>query len=313
MKHSNEMNIDNQEKFNLRDLSRFFLVYTSPKYQNLSKEQRLFRAFEINCAKFISKYYTELALKAFQKATEVVLSFNKSFLVKNSLECVSFELPVTDHEDPSYLVCDKNITPNDHLKHIISTPYNLTHGVYSYYLYLLSICVQNKWPTLLIGKKSTGKTSLIHTLAKLTNNRCIDIVLSPSTDTTDILGSYQQVNHKGKAQFVWKDSILVEAILNGDWVVIENFNHRGGSTAVVLDRLNSLLEEDNEELVINEAGLIDGKLKTVKAHPDFRIFFVLNQETMMYSTISKPLRNRCCELFIRDLDHKDIESTVITV
>mmetsp|Transcript_17304 Transcript_17304/g.20057 ORF Transcript_17304/g.20057 Transcript_17304/m.20057 type:complete len:168 (+) Transcript_17304:308-811(+) len=152
--------------------------------------------------------------------------------------------------------------------------------------------VGNKWPVLLIGKKSTGKTSLVHTLAKLTNNRCVDIVLCESTDTTDILGSYQQVNVHGKAQFVWKDSVLIEAIQNGDWVVIENFNHRGGSTAVVLDRLNALLEEDNEELVINEAGLINGKLKTIKAHPNFRIFFLLNEETMVYSTISKPLRNR---------------------
>ena len=48
MKYSNEMNIDSQEKFNLRDLSRFFLVYTCPRYSGLSKEDRLFRAFEIN-------------------------------------------------------------------------------------------------------------------------------------------------------------------------------------------------------------------------------------------------------------------------
>lgn len=67
----------------------------------------------------------------------------------------------------------------------------------------------------------------------------------------------------------------------------------GGSTAVVLDRLNSLLEEGNDEIVINEAGLIDGELRVVKAHKNFRIFFLLNEETMMYSNISKPLRNRC--------------------
>jgi midasin len=92
---------------------------------------------------------------------------------------------------------------------------------------------------------------------------------------------------------VWKDSVLITAIQKGDWVIIEDFNHRGGSTAIVLDRLNSLLEEDNEELVINEAGLVEGELKKVKAHPNFRVFFLLNEETMMYSTISKPLRNRC--------------------
>jgi midasin (ATPase involved in ribosome maturation) len=242
--------------------------------------------------------------------------FNGNFILKNTLDKVEFYLPVIDQSGEALMTYSKNIGKTDEEekhKHVMTTPYNLTHGVYSYYLYLLTICVQQRWPTLLIGKKSTGKTSLVHTLAKLTNNRCIDIVLSPSTDTTDILGSYQQVNHKGKAQFVWKDSVLIEAIQNGDWVIIENFNHRGGSTAIVLDRLNSLLEEDNEELVINEAGLIEGELKKVKAHPNFRIFFLLNEETMMYSTISKPLRNRCCEIHIRDLEYSDIEATIITV
>lgn len=48
LKFSTEMNVDSHEKFNLRDLSRFFLVYTSPQYSHLEKEERLFRAFEIN-------------------------------------------------------------------------------------------------------------------------------------------------------------------------------------------------------------------------------------------------------------------------
>ena len=153
----------------------------------------------------------------------------------------------------------------------------------------------HNWPVLLISKQHRGKTHLIHTLARLLDAKCTDIVLCESTDTTDILGSYQQVNNKNsnKTQFVWTDSVLINAIQNGHWVLIENFNHRGGSTAVVLDRLNSLLEEHNEELVINEAGLINGELRTIKAHPNFRIFFLLNEETMIYSNISKPLRNRC--------------------
>jgi len=316
MKYANEMSFDSNEKFNLRDLTRFFLVYTSKDYQNLSKEMRLFRAFEINCAKFISDEYKNLALTAFQKATEVKLGFNKIFILKNTAKAIEFYLPVINQEGGSVLSQQKIIGSTheeEGRKHVMTTPFNLTHGIYSHYLYLLMICVQQRWPNLLISKKGMGKTSLIHTLAKLMNSRCTDIVLSPSTDTTDILGSYQQVNKNGKAQFVWKDSILIEAIIKGDWVIIENFNHRGGSTAIVLDRLNSLLEEDNEELVINEAGLINGELKKVKAHPNFRVFFLLNEETMMYSTISKPLRNRCCEIYLQSLTPCQMEATVITV
>ena len=352
--NSTEMSFDSHEKFNLRDLSRFFSVYSSPLYAHLSKEQRLLMAFEINCAKLISSESRKLALQMFCKWMNVNGEFNKSFLIKNTAKQIEFYLPKIDQSNIPILSFSKIIGKSkeeESRKHILTTPFNLTAGIYSYYLYLLSICVfakkaskawdndvemeavddnsseeafdyvGQKWPVLLIGKKSIGKTSLVHTLAKLTNNRWVDIVLWESTDTTDILGSYQQVNIHGKAQFVWKDSVLIEAIQNGDWVVIENFNHRGGSTAVVLDRLNSLLEEGNDELVINEAGLIDGELKKIKAHPNFRIFFVLNEETMVYSTISKPLRNRCWEIYIpfnrveneSELDYAEIESTVITI
>lgn len=40
-------------------------------------------------------------------------------------------------------------------------------------------------------------------------------------------------------------------------------------SASVLDRLNALLEP-NGELSINERGVIDGNLVTIKPHPNFR-------------------------------------------
>ena len=42
-----------------------------------------------------------------------------------------------------------------------------------------------------------------------------------------------------------------------------------GFSASVLDRLNALLEP-NGELVINEKGVIDGSIPTIKPHPNFR-------------------------------------------
>ena len=51
---SKEMSFDSNENFNLRDLNRFFSVYSSPLYNHLTKVQRLRMAFEIICAKLIS-------------------------------------------------------------------------------------------------------------------------------------------------------------------------------------------------------------------------------------------------------------------
>lgn len=51
------------------------------------------------------------------------------------------------------------------------------------------------------------------------------------------------------------DSVLVSSIERGDWVIFENANLCNPS---ILDRLNSLLEEGNAALSINEQGLVQG-------------------------------------------------------
>jgi midasin len=80
----------------------------------------------------------------------------------------------------------------------------------------------------------------------------------------------------------------------------------------ILDRLNSLLEEDNRELALNESGLVDGEMRIVKAHPNFRIFFVINESTLDYANISAPLRNRCVEIQLGE-DVDEYKSTVVQI
>lgn len=72
--------------------------------------------------------------------------------------------------------------------------------------------------------------------------------------------------------------------------MIENSNLCNPS---ILDRLNGLLEEDNREININESGLLNDELRIVKAHPNFRIFFIISKETLSSNNLSAPLRNRC--------------------
>lgn len=63
----------------------------------------------------------------------------------------------------------------------------------------------------------------------------------------------KKVISKGQSRFEWVDSVLVRAISQGEWVVFENSNLCNPS---ILDRLNSLLEEGNHSLSINEQGLV---------------------------------------------------------
>lgn len=107
------------------------------------------------------------------------------------------------------------------------------------------------------------------------------------------LRQLKQVVVKGTSSFQWVDSVLVKSIEEGDWVVFENANLCNPS---ILDRLNSLLEEGNQTLGINEQGLVDGDtLREVRAHREFRSIFLVSRQTLIDQgkDVSRALRNRC--------------------
>jgi midasin (ATPase involved in ribosome maturation) len=102
---------------------------------------------------------------------------------------------------------------------------------------------------------------------------------------------------KGSSQFQWVDSVLLEAITEGHWAVFENANICNPS---ILDRLNPLLEEGNNSLVINEQGLdsTNQSLRVVKAHENFRALFIVTEKSFsdQGKDVSRALRNRCVEI-----------------
>ena len=107
------------------------------------------------------------------------------------------------------------------------------------------------------------------------------------------LNLFKRTVSKGQSRFEWVDSVLVNAIEKGEWVIFENANLCNPS---ILDRLNSLLEEGNHTLSINEQGLVEGDLlREVKAHEDFRPIFLINKKTLFDQgrDVSRALRNRC--------------------
>ena len=64
--------------------------------------------------------------------------------------------------------------------------------------------------------------------------------------------------------FEWHDSILISSIINGDSILLDNVNT---CSSAVLDRLNSLLDDDNK-IYLNESG----ENRIIIPNNNFRIF-----------------------------------------
>ncbi|XP_041350636.1 midasin-like [Gigantopelta aegis] len=114
------------------------------------------------------------------------------------------------------------------------------------------------------------------------------VSLKLKTLFNNLIGSQ---SNNGAGTFEWVDSLLVKALEVGHWLLIDNVNF---CSASVLDRLNALLEP-NGVLSINERGVMDGEIITIKAHPNFRLFLAMDPK---FGEISRAMRNRGVEIYI---------------
>lgn len=181
-------------------------------------------------------------------------------------------------------------------------------------------------PVLLIGETGVGKTSLVRYLAYLSRHNFRRFNLSGQTDKAEFIGGYKP---DSQGAFRWKDGILVEAMLRGHWLVLDELNL---AESQVLERLNSLLD-DERSLVLSEhlaehlrpkevydekkkQGakeyfdaernanylLDDSGIRVYCIHPDFRLFATMNPAEYAGRKILSPaLMNRFRVKWIDDL------------
>ncbi len=113
---------------------------------------------------------------------------------------------------PAELICDifvgiEQLTYNYSGLKLTSFPHNHRtiheiemdsplRGSLQKYVEIISSCINHKWPVLLVGSPNSGKRRSIYHLARLTGNdsNLIEYSVTPSTDLTELLGSFEQAN-----------------------------------------------------------------------------------------------------------------------
>ncbi|KAI8927583.1 hypothetical protein BC831DRAFT_533163 [Entophlyctis helioformis] len=139
----------------------------------------------------------------------------------------------------------------------------------------------------------------------------VAVLLGTSTAEIDRLRSelvsFKRLVDVGvRGQFEWMDSALVHALERGDWTLIDNVNL---CSASVLDRLNPLVEV-NGSVAINERGLVDGEIKVITPHPDFRLFMAMDP---VFGEVSRAMRNRAVEICIDGFEDRGDPARMLSV
>jgi len=164
-------------------------------------------------------------------------------------------------------------------------------------LNLVRATMTRKFPVLLQGPTSSGKTSMIEYLAKISGNKFVRINNHEHTDLQEYLGTYvSDVN--GTLQY--KEGVLVRALREGSWVVLDELNL---APTDVLEALNRLLD-DNKELLIPETQQV------VRPHEDFMLFATQNPPGIYggRKVLSRAFRNRFIEIHFDDIPEEELET-----
>lgn len=182
--------------------------------------------------------------------------------------------------------------PIERNEHFVITPF-----VERNLLNLVRATCTRKFPILLQGPTSTGKTSMVEHLAKVTGHRFIRINNHEHTDLQEYLGTY--VSDSG-GQLYYQDGLLVQALKQGHWVVLDELNL---APTDVLEALNRLLD-DNRELLVPETQQL------VRPHRDFMLFATQNPPGLYggRKTLSRAFRNRFLELHFDEIPESDLET-----
>ncbi|KAL1318551.1 hypothetical protein AAHE18_15G213600 [Arachis hypogaea] len=238
--------------------------------------------------------YTRIAERRFGFQKALYDGFSMFFLTL--LDVRSTEIM---RQKISSLLLGGHIPPDDtYLTFKSESDYILTKSVKEHLRNLDRAVLIKRYPVLLQGPTSSGKTSLVRYLAALTGHEFVRINNHEHTDLQDYLGSYI-TDTSGK--LVFNEGVLVKAVRNGYWIVLDELNL---APSDVLEALNRLLD-DNRELFVPELQV------TIKAHPDFMLFATQNPPSYNGRKIlSRAFRNRFVEIHVGEIPDDELSTIV---
>lgn len=177
--------------------------------------------------------------------------------------------------------------------------YILTGSVKEHLKNLARAVFIKRYPVLLQGPTSSGKTSLVQYLASVTGNEFVRINNHEHTDLQEYFGSYITDSTGG---LVFQEGVLVSAVRKGHWIVLDELNL---APSDVLEALNRLLD-DNRELFVPELQ------EAVSAHPDFMLFATQNPPTLYggRKMLSRAFRNRFLEIHVDEIPENELTTII---
>ena len=197
-------------EFNLRDLIRWGSL--------LKVDERLAHPSEYLHALYLHRFRTS------DDRERVVRIFMESFPTQPTLHTPRPSISPSHLQIGAYLSTRKNFSP--HQPHPPLLPSHLK------YLETMATCSSRGWLVILTGERSSGKSGLLRILSNLSGNFLQEIAVNPTTDTTDILGSFEQVDvnlRLGELQHKF-DEFLDEVTRCGDFIetqILEPSSYQG--------------------------------------------------------------------------------------
>uniref|UniRef100_T1K3A0 Midasin n=1 Tax=Tetranychus urticae TaxID=32264 RepID=T1K3A0_TETUR len=274
--------------FTLRTLCRALQVVVASTWDESSSLRILYEAF---CLAFL----TQLNAESYSLVRNMIL---RNVLKSKNIESITnMTLAKPKSKDCDYILIDGYWIPKGPNEPLIDETYILTDSV-SRNLRDVSriISLGRSYPILIQGETSVGKTSMINYLAKRSGNVCLRVNNHEHTDLQEYIGSYT-ADDEGK--LVFKKGVLVEAMENGYWIILDELNL---ASTEVLEALNRVLD-DNRELFIPETQ------ELIKANKNFLLFATQNPPGHYggRKILSRAFRNRFIELHFDEIPSNELE------
>jgi len=127
----------------------------------------------------------------------------------------------------------------------------------------LAVAIERNIPVLLVGDTGTGKTSLLRELAEQHKTTLHRVNLNGESTPDEIIGKW--IVQQG--DLVWVDGLLIRAMTEGHWIVLDEVN---AALPEILFALHSLLDDDRFVVLTDKMG------EVIHPHEDFRVFACMN-------------------------------------